>query len=73
MFAVVPDFISKMDFIPQYYKTNPLSLVLRLESVADRKGNVKFAVTLAKGDKDNIHYLFTKLDSAMDFIQSNFG
>lgn len=73
MFAVVSDFISKMDFIPQYYKTNPLSLVLRLESVADRKGNVKFAVTLAKGDKDNIHYLFTKLDSAMDFIQSNFG
>lgn len=62
-----------MDFKPQYYKTNPLSLILRLESVADKRGNIKYAVTLAKGDKDNIHYLFTKLESAMDFIQSNFG
>lgn len=73
MFAVVPDHFRRMDFIPQYYKTNPLSLILRLESVADKRGNIKYAVTLAKGDKDNIHYLFTKLESAMDFIQSNFG
>ena len=62
-----------MDFKPQYYKTNPLSLILRLESVTDRKGNVKFAVTLAKGENDNVHYLFSRLESALDFISSNFG
>lgn len=62
-----------MNFVPKYYKTNPLSLVLKLESVQDRKGNIKFAVTLAKGEKENVHYLFSKLESAMDFIQSNFG
>lgn len=61
-----------MDFKPQYYKTNPLSLVLRLESVMDRHGNIKFAVTLAKGSKENVHYLFEHLTSAMDFIYSNF-
>lgn len=62
-----------MDFKPQYYKTSPLSLILRLESVTDRKGNVKFAVTLSKGTKDSVHYLFEHLSSAMDFINSNFG
>lgn len=62
-----------MDFKPVYYKTNPLSLILKLESVMDKHGNVKYAVTLAKGEKENIHYLFSKLESAMDFIQSNFG
>lgn len=61
-----------MDFKPTYYKTNPLSLILRLESVTDRKGNVKFAVTLSKGAHENVHYLFEKLSSAMDFISSNF-
>jgi hypothetical protein len=61
-----------MDFKPQYYKTNPLSLVLKLESVTDRYGNIKFAVTLAKGQNENVHYLFEHLSSAMDFIQSNF-
>lgn len=62
-----------MDFKPQYYKTNPLSLILKLESVSDRKGNIKFAVTLSKGTKENVHYLFEHLASALDFIQSNFG
>lgn len=62
-----------MDFKPQYYKTNPLSLILKLESVSDRKGNIKFAVTLSKGTNDNVHYLFNHLASALDFIQSNFG
>ena len=62
-----------MDFKPQYYRTHPLSLVLKLESVVDRTGNLKYAVTLAKGDKDSIHYLFEHLSSAMDFINSNFG
>lgn len=61
-----------MDFKPQYYKTNPLSLVLKLESVTDRHGNVMFAVTLAKGTHDNVHYLFEHLSSALDFINSNF-
>lgn len=62
-----------MDFKPQYYKTTPLSLVLRLESVVNKSGDIMFAVTLAKGDKDNIHYLFKHLSSALDFINSNFG
>ena len=61
-----------MDFVPTYYKTNPLSLVLKLESVTDRYGNIKYAVTLAKGQNESIHYLFEHLTSAMDFIQSNF-
>lgn len=62
-----------MDFKPQYYKTHPLSLILRLESVTDRLGNIKYAVTLAKGEHDNVHYLFEKLSSALDFINSNFS
>ena len=62
-----------MKFIPQYYKTNPLSLVLKLESVTDRKGNVKFAVTLSTGVHENVHYLFEHLSSALDFVNSNFG
>lgn len=62
-----------MDFKPQYYKTNPLSLVLKLESVVNRHGDIKFAVTLAKGERENVHYLFEKLSSALDFINSNFG
>ena len=61
-----------MDFKPQYYKTNPLSLILKLESVSDRLGNVMYAVTLANGEKENIHYLFGHLSSALDFINSNF-
>ena len=62
-----------MNFKPQYYKTSPLSLVLKLESVIDRKGNIKFAVTLSKGTNENVHYLFDHLSSALDFINSNFG
>ena len=62
-----------MNFQPQYYKTHPLSLVVKLESVIDKKGNIKFAVTMQKGEHDNIHYLFEHLTSALDFINSNFG
>lgn len=61
-----------MDFKPIYYKTNPLSLVLKLESVVDKHGNVRYAVTLAKGTKESVHYLFQNMSSAMDFITSNF-
>jgi len=61
-----------MDFKPTYYKTHPLSLILKLESVVDRSGNIRYAVTLAKGENENIHYLFEYLTSALDFIQSNF-
>ena len=61
-----------MDFVPQYYKTNPLSLLLKLESVVDRRGNIKYCVTLANGVKENTHFLFEKLSSALDFINSNF-
>ena len=62
-----------MDFRPQYYRTHPLSLVLKLESVIDKYGNVKYAVTLANGVKENTHFLFEKLSSALDFINSNFS
>lgn len=62
-----------MDFKPQYYRTHPLSLVLKLESVMDKRGNLRYAVTLSSGDKENVHYLFKHLDSALDFIDSNFG
>lgn len=61
-----------MDFKPQYYKTHPLSLVLKLETVTDKRGNIKFAVTLSNGVKENTHYLFEHLGSALDFINSNF-
>lgn len=62
-----------MNFKPQYYKTSPLSLIVKLESVADKHGNVKFAVTMANGTHENTHYLFAHLSSALDFVQSNFS
>lgn len=62
-----------MDFKPVYYRTNPLSFVLKLESVTDRRGNIKYAVTLAKGVHENTHFLFSELSSALDFISSNFN
>ena len=62
-----------MNFKPVYYKTNPLSLVLKLECVSDRHGNIMYAVTLAQGEKENVHYLFSALSSALDFINSNFN
>lgn len=61
-----------MQFEPKFYKTHPLSLVLRLESVVDLKGNVYFAVTLSNGQRDNEHYMFEKMSSALDFIHCNF-
>lgn len=62
-----------MDFKPQYYKTHPLSLVLKLESVMDKSGNLRYAVTMSKGQHEKIHYLFEKMASAIDFINSNFN
>lgn len=61
-----------MKFKPQYYKTSPLSLVLRLESVSDKLGNVRYCVTMCNGERENVHYLFNHLSSAIDFINSNF-
>lgn len=57
-----------MDFKPQYCRTNPLSLIVRLE---DRHGNVRFAVTFCNGVFENEHFLFAHLSSAIDFINSN--
>lgn len=62
-----------MKFKPQYYKTTPLSLVLKLETVADGKGNIRHCVTACEGVKENRHFFFEKFDSALDFIHSNFG
>lgn len=61
-----------MDFDPRYYRTHPLSMILKLESVMDRKGDIFYCVTMCKGTKENIHYMFKNLTSAMDFINSNF-
>lgn len=65
--------VHNMDFKPQYYKTTPLSLLMRLESVVDRRGNVRYCVTLAKSGVKETHYLFEYLSSALDFINSNFS
>lgn len=62
-----------MKFRPQYYKTTPCSLILRLESVVDSLGNMKYCVTTGSGEKDNEHYFFSCLSSALDFINSNFS
>lgn len=62
-----------INFKPKYYKTHPLSEVLRLESVVDNTGDVYFSVTLSNGVHDNEHYMFKKLSSALDFIDSNFN
>lgn len=61
-----------MEFKVQYYRTHPLSLVLKLESVMDKRGEIYFAITLSKGANENVHYMFKHLSSALDFINSNF-
>lgn len=61
-----------MDFEAKYYRTHPLSMILKLESVVDRRGNMFYCVTMASGTKENIHYMFQHLTSALDFINSNF-
>ena len=61
-----------MDFKPKYYRTNPLSLVVKLETVSDKLGNVYHAVTMVNGELENVHYMFKQLSSAIDFISSNF-
>lgn len=65
--------VFKMKFIPKYYKTTPLSLVLKLETVTDKKGNICHVVTTCTGEKENNHYFFSNFSSALDFINSNFG
>lgn len=59
-------------FVPRYYKTHPLSLIVKLESVTDKLGNLYYSVTLANGVYENEHYMFKHLSSALDFIDSNF-
>lgn len=61
-----------MNFQPKYYKTHPLSQVLTLESVVDRKGNMMYAVSSSRGVNECKHYLFMHLSSAIDFISTNF-
>jgi hypothetical protein len=60
-----------MKFQPTYYKTNPLSLVVKMETVSDPKGNIRHCVTLCNGEQENEHYFFEHLSSAIDFINSN--
>lgn len=62
-----------MKFQPKYYKSTPLSLVLKLETVCDKTGNIYHCVTTCNGEKENEHFFFSKLSSALDFISSNFN
>lgn len=55
-----------------HYSLQSLELVVKLESVCDKKGNVKFRVQVANGLKENESYLFSHLSSAIDFITNNF-
>lgn len=49
-----------------------MELVVKMESVCDKKGNIKFRVQVANGLKENEFYLFSKLSSAIDFVTNNF-
>lgn len=62
-----------MEFIPKYVKRTPLSLMLKLECVSDKRGNILFAVTMCQGVHENIHFCFSRLESALDFINTNFN
>lgn len=61
-----------MKFEPKYYKTTPLGMVLKLETVSDKVGNIYHVVTTSQGVNENQHFFFSHLSSALDFINSNF-
>lgn len=62
-----------MNFVPKYYKTHPLSCILSLESVQDNRGDLYYCVTIAvKGEKKS-HFMFKQLNSAIDFISTNYN
>lgn len=55
------------------FKTTPINLVVKMESVCDKKGNVLHCVTKSNGMHENEKYFFTKFSSALDFIWTNFS
>lgn len=54
------------------FKTTPLSLVLKLETVCDKCGNILHCVSSCTGVYENSHVFFKHLSSAIDYIESNF-
>lgn len=54
------------------FKTSPVSLVLKLETVCDKRGNILHCVSSCSGVHDNNHVFFKHLSSAIDYIDSNF-
>lgn len=60
-----------MKFESKVFKTTPLSAILELKSVLDKKGNVFYMVTTFNANKAS-NYCFRHLSSAIDFIESNF-
>lgn len=60
-------------FRSKVFKTSPLSHIVTLESVTDKLGNIFYCITCSNGVKQNEHYFFRHLSSALDFIDSNFG
>lgn len=61
-----------MKFEPKVFKTTPLSAILELKSVLDKKGDVFYMVSCFNGENKQSNYCFKRLSSAIDFIQSNF-
>lgn len=60
-----------MKFEAKVFKTTPLSSILELKSVVDKLGKVYFMVSVYNGNKAS-NYCFSKMASALDFINSNF-
>lgn len=54
------------------HKFTPINQIVKLESCNDKLGNIYHRVTCSNGELENEYYLFSKLSSALDFINSNF-
>lgn len=54
------------------YKTEELSEELRLSTRRDKLGNIFHCVDFCNNDGSMDYVMFSKLSSALDFINSNF-
>lgn len=61
-----------MKRIPMKYKTEELSEELRLSTHRDKLGNIFHCVDFCSNDGSKDYVMFSKLSSALDFINSNF-
>lgn len=62
-----------MNYKSQFHKVSSLGVILKLETVQDKLGNIRFMVTSSNGSFENVHYVFTHLSSALDFIENNYA